>query len=80
MVKTKIIFFNVIPFSIAAKIEWMNPAGSVKDRIAISMIEAAEREGKIIPGVTTLIEGTSGNTGIGMLKKSEIGTLGNILE
>ena len=51
--------------NIVVKLEYFNPAGSVKDRIAIAMIEQAEREGKIAPGAT-LIEPTSGNTGNGI--------------
>jgi len=50
---------------IVAKVESHNPAGSIKDRIALSMIEAAEREGRIKPG-DTIVEPTSGNTGIGL--------------
>ena len=47
------------------KLEYLNPGGSVKDRIGIMMVEAAEREGRIKPG-GTIIEGTSGNTGMGL--------------
>jgi cysteine synthase A len=49
-----------------AKLESFNPGGSVKDRIGVAMIEAAEREGRIQPGRTTIVEATSGNTGIAL--------------
>lgn len=51
---------------IAGKLEYFNPAGSHKDRMALEMIEAAERRGEISPDKTTLIEFTSGNTGVAM--------------
>src|SRR5512135_1135891 len=47
------------------KAEFFNPGGSVKDRIGLAMIEAAEREGTLRPG-GTIVEGTSGNTGVGL--------------
>ena len=50
---------------ILAKLEYLNPAGSVKDRVALNMIEQAEKEGRLKPGAT-IIEPTSGNTGIGL--------------
>jgi cysteine synthase A len=49
-----------------AKLEAFNPGGSVKDRIGVAMIDAAEREGRIRPGATTIVEATSGNTGIAL--------------
>src|SRR5438552_15179568 len=50
---------------ILAKLEYLNPGGSVKDRIGLPMIEAAEREGKLKAG-GTIVEPTSGNTGVGL--------------
>src|SRR5437660_9986219 len=50
---------------VLAKLEGQNPIGSVKERIALSMIEAAERDGRLLPGAT-IVESSSGNTGIGL--------------
>ena len=54
-----------VPGTILAKLEYLNPGGSVKDRIGLAMIEAAERDGKLKPG-GTIVEPTSGNTGVGL--------------
>ena len=51
--------------ALLAKVEFLNPGGSVKDRIGLAMIDAAEREGQLRPG-GTIVEGTSGNTGGGL--------------
>lgn len=66
---TPLLKFNrIVPEDAAdvyVKLEFFNPAGSIKDRIALAMIEKAEAEGKLKPG-DTIIEPTSGNTGIGL--------------
>jgi cystathionine beta-synthase len=54
-----------LPATVWVKADYMNPGGSVKDRIGVSMIDEAERTGKLKPG-GTIIEGTSGNTGMGL--------------
>lgn len=56
---------------VLAKVEFFNPGGSVKDRVAVSMIEAAERDGTLRPGAT-IIEPTSGNTGVGLALASAV--------
>src|ERR1044072_2860817 len=54
-----------LPCPVYAKVDFFNPGNSIKDRMAVKMLEVAEQEGKIKPG-GTIIEGTSGNTGMGL--------------
>ncbi|MDN6172839.1 MAG: cysteine synthase family protein, partial [Yaniella sp.] len=54
-----------LPADVAVKIEFYNPANSVKDRIGVAIVDAAEKSGKLRPG-GTIVEGTSGNTGIAL--------------
>jgi cysteine synthase A len=51
---------------VVAKLEFFNPAHSVKDRIGVAMVDALEREGRLVPGTSTIVEATSGNTGIAL--------------
>ncbi len=62
----RLIAAEALAADIALKLEFFNPLGSVKDRIGLAMVEAAERAGEISPGSTTLVEPTSGNTGIAL--------------
>ena len=55
-----------LPGRVVAKLEFFNPAHSVKDRIGVAMVEALERDGALVPGRSTIVEPTSGNTGIAL--------------
>jgi cysteine synthase A len=55
-----------LPGQVVAKLEFFNPTHSVKDRIGVAMVDALESEGKLKPGVSTIVEATSGNTGIAL--------------
>ena len=60
---------RIVPANVAdvyAKLEYLNPGGSIKDRAALGMIQRAEREGRLRPGAT-IFEATAGNTGVGLL-------------
>ena len=74
--KTPIVKLNKLPDptggEVYIKLESFNPGGSVKDRASISMIERAEKEGKLTPGESAIIEPTSGNTGIGIAMVSAV--------
>ncbi|MGH3870017.1 MAG: cystathionine beta-synthase [Pseudonocardiaceae bacterium] len=64
LVRLNVVTEHVTPL-VLAKVEYLNPGGSVKDRIALRMVEAAERSGRLRPG-GTIVEPTSGNTGVGL--------------
>eukprot|EP00668_Euglena_longa_P037404 GGOE01048156.1.p1 GENE.GGOE01048156.1~~GGOE01048156.1.p1 ORF type:complete len:358 (+),score=108.65 GGOE01048156.1:26-1075(+) len=66
MVRLKRVTQGMQASKVLAKLEFQNPGGSVKDRIALNMIEEAEKAGILVPGKSTVVEYTSGNTGIGL--------------
>ena len=76
--RTPLVRLNRLPkpggASVVAKMESLNPGGSVKDRIAVAMLEDAERRGLLKPG-STIVEPTSGNTGIGLAMVPPFGAI-----